>query len=235
MFKIAVCDDQKIYHSLINQYILKWAKEIDDKVEITNFYSAEEFIFYWKEEVEYDLVILDIELKGMSGLDLAFHIRKIDKDINIIFFTGYSEFVFEGYDVNAINYLLKPINEEKLIKSLNIANEFRKASSSSDEVIVFKSGKDLLKIKLNDIKYFIMFSHYLDVVTINGTFKWKKKISDLEKEFKDKDFIRCHRSYIVNKKYITKVNKDSIILFENISIPISISRMKEVKKALLEF
>lgn len=234
MFKIAVCDDQKIYHSLINRYLNKWAKEIGESVDITNFYSAEEFIFYWKEEVDYDLVILDIELGGMSGLDLAFHIRKLDKEINIIFFTGYSEFVFEGYDVNAINYLLKPINEEKFMKSLNIANEYRKASRSSEEVIVFKSGKDLLKIKLNDIKYFIMFSHYLDVVTVNGIFKWKKKIGDLEKEFKDKDFIRCHRSYIVNKKYISKINKDSIILFENISIPISSSRMKEVRKALIE-
>ncbi|MGL5378779.1 LytR/AlgR family response regulator transcription factor [Clostridium sp.] len=234
MFKIAICDDEIIHHNLLKDFINMWANKFQNEIKISCYQSAEEFLFYWKEEEEFNLIILDIEMRQMSGTELARHIRSRDKDIDIVFFTAHSEFAFEGYEVKAMNYLLKPINYKKLEKVINKSYEKYKNSKKSEEYLSVKMNKEVIEIPLSEVRYFIMFSHYLDIVTEKETIKWKKRISDLEEEIINPKFIRCHRSYIVNMEYVKIVQKNKIILEDNTIIPISNTRLDKVKEYIFK-
>lgn len=233
VYKIAVCDDNKIYHKYIEKCISTWEVKKGVSVKVVNYYSAEKFINEWEKNKDINLAILDIEMEEITGLELSKYIRKTDDEISIIFLTGYSEYVLEGYDVSALNYLLKPTTEEKIIETIDKAYDEWANENNEEEFLMVKSGKEIVKVKLDNIKYFIMFSHYLDIVTTNGTIKWKKKIGDLEKQMEEKGFVRCHRSYVVNTRYIKELKKDEVILLDNTTIPISISRLNNVRNVLL--
>lgn len=234
MFKIAICDDEIIHHSLLKDFINMWANKFQNEIQIRCYQSAEEFIFYWKEEEEFNLIILDIEMRQMSGIELAKHIRSRDKEIDIVFFTAHNEFVFEGYEVKAMNYLLKPINYKKLEKVVNKCYEKYQKSKKNEEYLSVKLSKGTIEVALSKVRYFIMFSHYLDIVTENEVIKWKKRIGDLEEEINSTKFVRCHRSYIVNMDYVKIVKKNKIILDDNTVIPISNTRLENVKEYILK-
>lgn len=232
-YKIAICDDNKIYHEYIENCISIWKEKREVNTKVINYYSAEEFIADWENNKDINLAILDIEMGKITGLELANYIRENDSEIGIIFLTGYSEYALNGYDVNAINYLLKPTTEKKFVETINRAYDEWSNEDIEEEFLMVKSGREIVKVKLNDIKYFIMFSHYLDIITVTGTVKWKKKIGELEKQMENKGFIRCHRSYVVNTRYIKELRKDEIMLIDKTTIPISISRLQSVRNALL--
>ncbi|MCR1951302.1 LytTR family DNA-binding domain-containing protein [Clostridium sp. DSM 100503] len=232
MYKIAVCDDEILHHELISNLLNIWRAKKDENIEIVYYQSAEEFLFYWEEGIELNIVLIDIKMRQMSGIELAKRIRSRDKVIDIVFCTADSSFVFEGYEVKAMDYLLKPLNYKRLENIMDKSyNKYK--DLKEEEYLVMDSKKKKLKININEIKYFIMFSHYIDVVTLNQTIKWKKKISELEEELKDKRFVRCHRSYIVNMDYVKIVKKSSLVLEDNTVIPISISRLDSVRNNML--
>lgn len=232
MYKIAVCDDEILYYELIKKIINIWADKKEETIKTTYYQSAEEFLFYWKEKADFNLIIMDIKMRQMTGIDLARYIRERDKKVDIVFFSADSSFVFEGYEVKAMDYLLKPINYKKLENIMEKAYNSYK-NSKDEEFLVMESKKEKLKININEIKYFIMFSHYLEVVTLNKTIRWKKRISELEGELNNKRFVRCHRSHIVNMDYVKIVKKNTLILEDGTSIPISVSKLNTIKNNML--
>ena len=214
--RIAICEDSKLQYQVLENQVLKWANEREEAIDIEGFESGEEFLFKWPEDCDFDLVLLDINMRGTSGGQLAKEIRKQDKDILIIFITAEVEHALEGYNVSALNYLLKPVKEEALFKCLDISSEKIKENSSNAKYLVFSKGREQINVDI----------HYdNEIITI------KSKIGDMEKvlEFRE-EFVRCHRSYIVNINNIVTLTKKSAILKNKIELPVSKSKFEAVSE-----
>jgi len=121
MLQIAICDDEKPQVDYIRKIVSTWAMESNLAIQITDFNSAEAFLFAYEDNKNVDILLLDIQMKGETGMDLARRLRGENYNGQIIFITGYPDFATEGYDVGALHYLMKPIKEEKFIETLNIA------------------------------------------------------------------------------------------------------------------
>ncbi len=117
--KVAICDDERSERQLLCKYVEEWAAGKGLRAEVRCFDSAESFLFAWEDEKDYGILILDIEMGSMNGMELAQKIRERDSDIPILFVTGYVEYMQFGYDVKALHYLMKPIDREKFFTVLD--------------------------------------------------------------------------------------------------------------------
>ena len=112
-YSIAICDDSKTDAALVQSFLLEWAKQRGTEVEIEVFPSAESFLFRYDEYKAFDILLFDVEMSGMDGVSAARKVRRENEAVQIVFITGYSDYIAEGYDVAALHYLMKPLNKEK--------------------------------------------------------------------------------------------------------------------------
>ena len=122
-YKIAVCDDSAADRQYLSALAAQWAEKAGAVAEVTEFPSAENFLFCYAEKKDYDILLLDIEMGKMDGVTMAKKLRQDNDTIQIIFITGYSDYISEGYEVAALHYLMKPVKEEKLFSVLDRAAE----------------------------------------------------------------------------------------------------------------
>lgn len=120
-YKIAICDDSQADRDYVASLVRRWASEGDRTAHIEAFSSAEGFLFHYAEESDFDILLLDIEMGGMDGVTLAKRLRQSNDTVQIIFITGYSDYIAEGYEVAALHYLVKPLDENKLFSVLDRA------------------------------------------------------------------------------------------------------------------
>lgn len=112
-YSIAICDDSKTDAALVQSFLLEWAKQRGTEVEIEVFPSAESFLFRYDEYKAFDILLFAVEMSGMDGVSAARKVRRENAAVQIVFITGYSDYIAEGYDVAALHYLMKPLNKEK--------------------------------------------------------------------------------------------------------------------------
>ena len=122
-YKIAVCDDEAEQVEYLAALAGDWAECRGNRVCIRPFYSAEEFLFHYEEEKDCDILLLDIEMRGINGVELAKRLREENDALQIIFITGHPDFIADGYEVGALHYLLKPVSGEKLNQVLDRAEK----------------------------------------------------------------------------------------------------------------
>ena len=124
--KIAIIEDIQSHGDLLTSYIKKWSVKNKTTLILKRFETAESFLFQWEEEADFDILFVDIQMSGMNGIEMAKKIRDKDKNIVIIFTTGLTDYIEEGYEVEAMHYLIKPVSETKLNACLDRAAEIRK-------------------------------------------------------------------------------------------------------------
>ena len=125
--KVVVCEDELAQQQWMESALLEWQEMTGTKLELKLYGSGEELFFKKEEWVDADTIILDIELKEMNGMEIARAIRKVDERISIFFTTGYEKYVFEGYEVGAISYIMKPVDKKKLFNDYFLRLEIRSA------------------------------------------------------------------------------------------------------------
>ena len=138
-YRIAICDDEQNQIEYITSIVASWSAHEGHGCEIRTFASAEAFLFEYEEDKAYDILLLDVEMKNMNGIKLAKRIRKDNNRAEIIFITSHFEFVGEGYEVDALHYLIKPISAEKLTQVLTKAAE--KISVEPPSVVISCEGE----------------------------------------------------------------------------------------------
>ena len=232
--KIAVCEDQAVQSDLLNTQIKNWANERDINISIDNFETAESFLFQWSDYNKYDIIFLDIKLSKMSGIKLSNIIREKNKIIDIVFVTGFFKYALHGYKVGALQYLIKPIKTLDLYfcldKTLNRINDNNETST-----LIIETTKKIIKLDYNEIYCCIMFSPYIDIHTNSEKITLRKKISEIGEILPSKYFVRCHRSYIVNVKYVKSITKKNVLLENGVQIPISRGKYKEINDAFIDY
>jgi len=232
--RIAVCDDEQVQRELLNKYLLEWGKEHGIIVHTSLFPSGESFLFSWEEDKQYDLLILDIEMGKVNGVELAEKIRREDEELPILFVTGYDDYMAQGYEVSALHYLLKPVDKGKFYTVLD--KLLRQKKRHSGEEKLFFRGKEgmLLSVPVSKIWYIEAYSHNCVLYTDAQEHVLKMSISEAETLLADKDeIIRCHRSYLVNLQHIAAIIKNEIILDNQKRLPISRNLHKEVTAAFI--
>ena len=227
MINIVICEDELEQRNIIKKYINDISKGISVKFELLEFESAEEFLLNKIEFKNVDIFILDINMNGMSGMDLARLIREKDDISEIIFVTSLLDYIQEGYTVRAYRYLLKPINYEELkTHLLSCINDIKK---KKDNFMMIENKGIVHKVPINEIMYIEVAKKELTIYAKENSYKTKSSMDKIEKELEKFDFYRCHKSYLVNMKYIETIDKNEIIINGN-KIPVSKHRISDFKK-----
>ena len=226
MFKIAIVEDENLQAEYIMMLINKWSKQYDAIIQLDAYKNAEEFLFKMEDGLGYDLLLLDIQLDKMSGISLAKHLRDINDDVKIIFTTAIKDYVFDGYDLDAVNYLIKPIKYDKLTKSLN--KVYAMLSDNEDYIII-----DNIKYFTSKILYFEAIGHNTKCVCMADEYMLKINITRLENTLSDL-FYKCHRSYIVNIHKVKQIKRQDIIMDNGIIVPLSRGNVSTMNKRFSE-
>ncbi|WP_299888256.1 LytTR family DNA-binding domain-containing protein [uncultured Lacinutrix sp.] len=185
-----------------------------------------------------DLVFLDINMPEISGIAFA---KSINKDIKVIFTTAYRDYAVEGFELQAVDYLLKPIAFERLLKAVNAYFDVYKSkdqvsnkTEASVDFMFVRSDRRMLKIDFSSIIYVESYSDYIKIHLPNKTIVTRETISAIEAKLPKQQFIRIHRSYIISLKHITAFTNEHITI-NTIALPISRSYKKEVLKLLEQY
>ncbi|PAT01461.1 hypothetical protein CI105_06115 [Candidatus Izimaplasma bacterium ZiA1] len=230
--RICLVDDDSIQLDYLKTLIEKWSSNTNTVVNLEIYHSAEEILFENPGSYPFDLMILDIQMNKINGIQLAKKIREVDKSVIIAFLSGISDHVFEGYEVQAIQYLLKPLDESKLIKLLNLAKDI--TFKEHKHLIISVSGEKK-KVNYDDIYYIESVGHYVTVYLENESIIWKNNLKDIFVDLSKHGFISTHRSYLVNLKHLEEISKDKCVLSNKVEIPISRNSYKDVNSAFIKY
>lgn len=225
--KICICDDSSEERAFINALVREWSQQSGTDVSVCEFPTAEAFLFEYEDLVP-DLVLLDIEMPGMNGVALAKRLRERNKLIQIIFITGFSEYIAEGYEVAALHYLIKPVSPKKLFSTLDRALEKQEIDGRK---IVFKTSAETVQLLLYEIRYIEVIKNYITVYA-EGSYTVKRTLKEIEREL-DERFLRVGRSYIVNLHYVSRVTRSEIFLRGGESVPLPRGAYETVNRAII--
>ena len=231
MLSIAVCDDEIIECCNMARKIKDILEEMGRPCIVRQFQSGGELLQALE---SFDIVFLDIIMQDLDGMKTAQIFREKASDKIIIFVSSSREYVFEAYDVEAFQYLLKPVDDRKLKRVLQKA--VLKTERCSREFIIVSSERQKKKVFLDDIYYFEIKGRVVDVHGPEGIFTYYEQIGELENKLCDKGFFRCHKSYLVNLKYVDVYNRREVTLENGERIVIAKRRydkfVQEVLKAM---
>ena len=224
----AICDDSIIDSNYVKELVINWSTKRKYQVNINVFPSAETFLFHYEENKNYDVLLLDIEMGKMDGVTLARKIRSSNKSVQIIFITGYSDYIAEGYEVEALHYLMKPLKEEKLYDVLERALS---KVIQNEKSIVINLSDEIVRIPLHEILYIDVDRNYI-TVHANKDYIIKKTLSEIEKEL-DERFFRIGRSAIVNLKFINRVTKQDVYLSNGVTLQLPRGIYEALNRAII--
>ena len=227
-YKVAICEDSDADRRYIMDMVRSWASAAGHEVQIDGFPSAESFLFRYAGESDYDILLLDIEMGAMDGVTMAKELRKSNDTVQIIFITGYSDYISEGYEVAALHYLMKPVNEEKLCLVLDRAAE---KLAKNERVLNFEVSGEMVRVPIYQIRYADVLGNYVTVhaqtdVTVKMT------LGELEKQL-DERFYRVGRSALVNLTQISRVTRAEIRLNDGTAIPLPRGAYEGVNRAII--
>lgn len=230
--RIAVCEDEKSEQQLLCLYLSEWGELRKEAVQAACFDSGESFAFSWEDDRDFDLLMLDIEMKGMSGLELAERIRGQDEQLPIVFVTGYDEYISFGYEVAALQYLVKPVQKEKLFAVLDRVLKEREPKKK----LLFATEEGPLCLSADSIWYAEATGHRCRLCTKEKEYLLKTSFGEAWKCLeKEGGFVKCHRSYLVNLRHVACVHKNDLLLDNDQSIPMSRYVSRTVNEAFVRF
>ena len=227
-YKIAICDDSEADRQYVLNMVRAWAAAAGHLVHTDAFASAESFLFHYAQESDYDILLLDIEMGAMDGVTMAKQLRKSNDTVQIIFITGYSDYISEGYEVAALHYLMKPVKEEKLWAVLDRAAG---KIAKNEKVLHFSLGGEMVRIPVYRIRYADVFGNYV-TIHAQSDVTVKMTLGELEKQLDDR-FYRVGRSVLVNLTQISRVTKGEIRLSDGTALPLPRGAYDGVNRAII--
>ena len=226
MITIAICDDDSSQTDALKNMLREWNSD----TVINEYGSAEQFLFEYTDKL-CDLLLLDIEMGDMNGMELARKLRSRGDMLPIVFVTGYSEFMQEGYDVEALHYLLKPVDKKRLFAVLDRYSERHRADSR----VILPCGGESVCVNTDDIVYLEAFGKKTQVMLKDGSEIVCSCGLSSAAEKLNGGFILCHRSYIVNIGFIRSISKTDITLDSGRRIPLSRRLYDSVNRAFIGY
>ena len=228
-YRVAIVDDSVTDARFVESILTDWAGEKQTAIQAEVFSSAESFMFRYAEDKEWDILLLDIEMGAMDGVTMAKKVRAHNEAVQIVFITGYSDYIAEGYEVAALHYLMKPVNREKLMTVLDRALEKRK---QEERCLNLELSGEMVRLPFYEIRYLDVRQNYVTVHS-KGDYTVKRSLNDFEKEL-DHRFHRVGRSMILNLKYIQRVTKTEVHLSDGTVLPLPRGAYEPLNRAIIQ-
>lgn len=230
MISIAIVDDDEGYQSQIKEFIETYEKETGESFTVTVFNSGMDFVTDYKPL--YDIAFLDIEMPLMDGMTTARKIRQVDNRICIVFVTRMAKYAIEGYEVNAVDFVVKPLKYYNFKDKLKKALKF--VSSHAEKEVVIKSEGSYFRLPVSEIYYIEKDKNYLIYHTARGEIRERGSMEDAEKQLSESGFSLCNSGCIVNLRLIQQVTQTDVVI-NGERLPLSRRRIKEFKTDMLNF
>lgn len=227
-YRAAICDDSEKDASFVQEILNMWAQRRQVDIRSERYSSAESFLFHYAEDKDYDILLLDVEMGAMDGVTMAKKVRQSNEAVQIIFITGYSDYIAEGYEVAALHYLMKPVSREKLFTVLDRALEKRK---QEERCLNLELSGEMVRIPFYEIRYLDVRQNYV-TVHAKQDYTIKRTLGDFEKELDDR-FCRIGRAMIVNLKYIQRVTKTEVHLSDGTVLPLPRGAYEPLNRAII--
>ena len=226
--RVGICDDSQTDAAYVETFLAAWAQERALALHVERFPSAESFLFRYAEEKRFDLLLLDIEMGQLDGVTMAKEIRRDNQDVQIVFITGYSDYIAEGYEVAALHYLLKPVNGDKLRAVLDRGvDKVRRR----ERALTLEQGGEMVRIPLGEIRYLEVCRNYV-TVHAKGDYTTKSTLSRLEVAL-DGRFHRLGRSMVVNLEVVRRVTKTQVVLSDGCVLPLPRGAFEGLNRAYI--
>ena len=228
IYRIAICDDCAADRDYIADLARQWAQRRGHQAELAQFVSAENFLFQYSDKNDYDILLLDIEMGAIDGVSLAKRLRRENETVQIVFVTGYSDYISEGYEVAALHYLMKPVKEDRLFAVLDrAADRLHKA----ERVLTLEPGGETVRLPLRYIRYVDVRLNYV-TVHAKEDYTVKKPLGEIAAAL-DERFYRVGRSAIVNLTCVSRVTRTDIYLADGSAIPLPRGAYEKINRAII--
>lgn len=213
MAKIAVCDDDSQIRDLMSSYLSSY----DSFIHVDFYSSGEELL---DAEISYDILFLDIDMKGITGIDTARKLRSVDKRVKIIYITAYDDFRDYAFGVHAFGYLVKPFDKNDILNILKEAQDYSLKEQLGPK-IRFQAEQGILDLEISEIYYLEYVNRKVHLITQNGIFTLRGPISDFAAQLVEMGFHVPHKSFVVNLSHIRSLKGYDIFLDNGSIIPLS--------------
>lgn len=238
---IGICDDEPLAVDYLTRLLKKWAAQNSAlqsgtaangmELQISDFSSAEQFLFEYEANRNFDILLLDIQMGEMNGMELARKIREHNEKVQIIFITALSDYISDGYEVSALHYLIKPVSLEKLSFVMNRAIQ---NVQKAEPYLLLNDNQTSRRLPVNQILYAEVFAHYLSIHTQTETYELRENLSSFAEKLGG-CFVRPHRSYLVNLRHIHSITKTEVRLDNGTVIPLSRYNYQKINQAFIEY
>lgn len=227
MTRIAIVEDDKRYAEVLKKYIDRYEGESGQHFRVTWFQDGEDIVEDYK--ADYDIILMDIEMQFMDGMTAAEEIRKSDSEVVIIFITNMPQYAMKGYEVEALDYVLKPINYFAF--SQKIERAIKRMTRRQKKYVNISYRGRVKKIDVSDILYVEVQDHDLFFHTSEGEFSRRGTMKEIEEALAGEDFFRCNKGYLINLDYVTGFEGSNVLLGKE-EVQVSRSRKKDLLDAL---
>ena len=228
-YGVAIVDDRETDAQFVRDLLIDWSENRQLGIQAQIFSSAESFLFRYAEDKDWDILLLDIEMGSMDGVTMAKRVRRDNEAVQIVFITGYSDYISEGYEVAALHYLMKPVSREKLLTVLDRAIE---KCRQQERCLILESAGELVRIPFYDIRYLDVRQNYV-TVHAKDDHTVKRTLGDFEKDL-DNRFCRVGRSMIVNLSFIQRVTKTEVRLSDGTVLPLPRGAYEPLNRAIIQ-
>lgn len=232
MIRLAIVEDEASYRDTLTQYVRRYARENGQDIMITCFSDGDEIVEGYN--CAFDIILMDIQMRFMDGMKAAEEIRRQDADVIIMFITNMTDYAIRGYQVDALDYILKPVSYFAFSSRLDRAlRRLDKKDNKSTLTISLRSG-GTQKVDVNDILYIESNAHVLVFHTRDGDFETYGKMMECEEKLVKYGFFRSNKGYLVNLRHVDGVREGACIVGGQ-SLVISRARKKEFMTALTDY
>ena len=213
--RVGLVDDDIKSLELVKGYLIRYQQQNTISFDIETFTSGDVLLDDYK--AKYDILIFDIQMPGTNGIDTAKRIRAKQDNATILFITNMAQYALQGYEVEAVDYILKPVTYSDF--AMKFAKVLRRTLQKEDVYLTIDTQEGLRKIAVKDIYYMEVLGHYVYYYTTDGKVEVRGSMKDIEAQYSLYNFVRIHKSYIVNIRYVTGVNASDVVV-NGVNLPL---------------
>lgn len=204
--KLAVVDDEKRATDLLCSYIKRFEEESRMDISVIVFHNPSDFLSGYS--MDYDLVLMDIEMPGLNGIETAKELRRMDGSVVLMFITNMPQYAINGYEVEAVDFVIKPISYADFV--LKIQKALRYISRNQDRKLTLATTAGAVKLNVSDIYYIEVIRHYLVYHTVSGSYTARGVMKETQGALLEYHFVRSNHCYLVNLKYVESVSGNTV-------------------------
>lgn len=207
MLRVAVAEDEAEYREMLRKMIERYAGEHEKQIHVTLFSDGSELVKNYR---KYDILLLDIEMPNLNGMEAAAEIRRKDQDVVIVFITNMAQYAIKGYEVDALDFILKPLNYYTF--SMRFTRAVGRVKSREGKRICLNLPDGAKWIDSREIYYVEIQNRMLRYHTTHGEFAMRGALKDVQEELEGWHFVKCNQCYLINLKYVTEIRKSIAVV-----------------------